>query len=465
MCALLIAMNFMIVANNGLPFISFYQQKMEIDEEENSSSSFKTIKETLKQLFVHETEIIDGKLIKKSPIAEKLTPSIKDQVEKISRIAIISSLRFYYHMYNLVLNGSEGQILHEFVQQERSQITPIPYDELDPLRKVLAFMRKINGTVQPPDYPNVVGFRNGMNKYDIEIESQQMNNSLNYAAVVYEQNLRANIQHYAYHRLQYIFKYILNQLIDPNTSVAAKKARMKENNKSIYTTLRHLFKGNQQPIDDEEVMNIDDEEAMIIDDEEAIVIDDSDEEDDDEDDDEETIMDDGEISQILINFVKEKLRPFDFENFENGKGALFGINSKKKYYSFIPMFVRLQKYICDIQKQSPSAIRSFTVIPTFGYQMQHIRIDISDLYKLYDLAGMNPKIGTGRKKTYNIKTFKNEKNANGIAKKWYDIFNIKKMDKKYTDKFEFSGTITTNGEDCSIIMKKVCFFYLQLLFP
>lgn len=62
------------------------------------------------------------------------------EVANMSRIMMLASYRFYAHVYNIVLNVNDEAIMHEFIQNQRTNATRfIPYNELEPKRKIEGF--------------------------------------------------------------------------------------------------------------------------------------------------------------------------------------------------------------------------------------------------------------------------------------------------------------------------------------
>lgn len=159
-----------------------------------------------------------------------------------------------------------------------------------------------------------------MRTYAIVRPTNQLENSIKYAAKAYEQNLRHNIMFHAYKRLQYICRYILNSRINVEASTEEKNELKKRNSKIIYHTLQHMFAVTPQLLSQQLIEQLHDgqfatdtedddtdyEEEFESDDE--MDIDDDDEEMDIDDNNDEEIDINDNISVELIDFVKSNLQ-------------------------------------------------------------------------------------------------------------------------------------------------------------
>lgn len=172
-----------------------------------------------------------------------------------------------------------------------------------------------------------------------------------------------------YKHLEYVFRHILNAEIGKELTDNEKKTKQKENNVLVYHTLNipetititisqtlkdlnpnaELFPEDSDEDDPDYVP-----EPIDVDQEQLDMVMEIDNEDDKED-----II----FSQILIDFVEKTLQPFDFNVGTHGRGVLYAMYHPKKYYSFIPMFIRLQQYIHGIASNDPTAMHNFIAVP------------------------------------------------------------------------------------------------------
>lgn len=461
---------------------------MDIDDN-NQTTEFSAVKHGTNKLFKNKDET-DSKNMRKI---------IDNQVETVSKVAILGALRFYYHVYKTVLTGSMDQIKAEFeepVQKDATKATAKGTKteaQLKPIDKVEGhFMCAKNG-YKNKKYPPMNGFKALIDKYAITTDKVKLHNSLKYVARLYATVLKKNIQEHAYNRLRNIFRHILNKSIGAELSSTDKKKKMKCNNRVVYVTLKHFFERDENEMDlddsgvgDELDISSDDDELEVCAQLENMLIDYHSESDSDydesfnadENDHQSEFESDGEhfeefsemevevdedgdelphlltadgVHYKLIDFVKHTLRPYNWNVGSIGKGVFYGINHPCKFYSYIPVFIRLQQFIENENKnkQLETQIRSFIVLPTFRYGVQHIHIDTNDLFLLYNAAGLNKKMSNGIREFPNLKDFNQDKNQFGIAKKWFELFNLKESKSKKTP-MSFAGRISTNGIDVSI---------------
>lgn len=129
------------------------------------------------------------------------------------------------------------------------------------------------------------------------------------------------------------------------------------------------------------------------------------------------------------------------------------------YYSYIPLFYRLQRFIeIEITEKTNANFRNFVVLPTYDYKTKHITFDSSDLFYLMNIAG---KIGIDEisARKMSVTQFTAAKNENNVPLKWTEIFKSKIFTKQKHG-FYFSGQLKTDGVAVSVLLKKVSIFIL-----
>lgn len=176
-------------------------------------------------------------------------------------------------------------------------------------------------------------------------------------------------------------------------------------------------------------------------------IDDEDEEMDIDDNNDEEIDINENISVELIDFVKSNLQPCQFNPHSDGRGILYRINHPKYYNSMIPFFIQLQKYVHSLKPIQAN----FKVIPVYSYGLKYVSFDVSDLRYLYIQSGM----GCITQKQYRAST--------DTKIKW-GMMNIHKK-----KNYKFSGYITTNSSDVSVLYEKarskcIIFFCFHIIY-
>lgn len=413
-------------------------------------SEYKTIKQGFKT-FIKGT--------KENPDPLNLMPHIKEQVEQTSRIAILGALCFYYYIYDKLTQYDDADIKREFIQARHDGSKPVPYQQLNPCDKIYGFFRKMNSNTKAiagtRPLPQVHGFDQIIQRYGILKPTHRLNNSLKYMANDYEQSLRNNIGQHGYKRLQYVFRYILNAKIAPETNQEEKEKKKSDNNKKVYLYLRHLFDGSEetmmnfvpsQTMEDlfEDNIGSDDDSDPCSEEKYTAsqlsnvfqnsedLFDDYDYNDDNDDfnmADLSNVNADGSFENDLIDFVEKTLKPFEYNKNSFGKGVMCCMTHPTAYYSYIPMFFRLQRFIeKEINEKVNANIRNFALLPVYSYKVKHITLDSSDLFYLMNIAGKIDIEISGRKTTST--QFLAAKNDNNIPLKWFQIFETKSFNKK-----------------------------------
>lgn len=220
---------------------------------------------------------------------------------------------------NILINKSTAR-------QEKPYENTLPLDRIrDCFRDTARQRQRLKRSIPVPLFDELI--------YDVKKEGIKIQNAFNRGTKTYETNLYNNLQ-LMYKRLRMAFKYILNKQIDDNVIGDEYTEAKKRNGYIVYKTLQHLFydqqyeeekgKNNKKNAKRKRKNHKPEPQQNL-------------------------------IRAQLITFVKEILRPFDFDVATDGKGVFNEVYHRTNYYRYIPALIRLQRYV-EEQKIEDCAI-------------------------------------------------------------------------------------------------------------
>ncbi|XP_031639285.1 uncharacterized protein LOC116351337 [Contarinia nasturtii] len=172
----------------------------------------------------------------------------------------------------------------------------------------------------------------------------------------------------------------------------------------------------------------------------------------------------------LIEILKNELHPI---RFGDGRAYFFTMTTAGNWFKYVPIFLHLQRYIRDHQRNREAALRrgertelrdyrNFTVFPVSTFERHHIRIDNKGLYfMLREIGCPHPRLirrdGTPKQR-------EELKAADWVVlwRMYFDIDAIERTpqnDNRATIKFQ--NSIQTDGVAMSFWMERTKFVVVK----
>lgn len=357
-----------------------------------------SIKCALRKALVEKEDDIweEGKNVRK----EKILAMFRDLSIKATRIARLASLLIHV-VFNSKVYHNDFQFF-DVADDSRPKNSPPEQIIKQYFFGVLGkYINNENGAVvedylQLDDAMKSVAFGSMMNEFNILApDNAIMNNIFKQLYQRYTVNFKNNIVMHAKSRIKKFLRYHMYILrpVPENLTKPEKKRFKKVNDTFIYHTTQYLFEQTRPR----------------------------------------------KYYQPLLDRFYDILNLNAFPHVNNMYAMFMYID--RDWFRFIPLFIKLQQYINDLQ-QNGVFYKNFVVIPQTSFERQHIHIDTTTMYRILLHLKYIPKL-TGRKR------IPAEYYAANPGKLWSMV-----LDEKIKGFEKFDHSIFTDGVALSLCCKK-----------